>query len=429
MSKVFVIDTNKKPLDPVHPGRARMLLNQGKAAVFRRYPFTIILKYAVEATPEPLRVKIDPGSKATGIAIVDDKTGEVVFAAEITHRGQTIKNKIASRRAIRRGRRNRKTRYRKPRFLNRTRKEGWLPPSIESRVLNVETWVKRLMRVAPIGAISQELVKFDFQKMESPEIAGVEYQQGTLAGYELREYLLEKWGRTCAYCGKKDVSLEIEHIRPKSNGGSDRASNLTLACHECNQAKGNMPVETFLKDKPELLKHVLSRAKAPLKDAAAVNASRWNLFNRLKALGPVEIGSGGLTKFNRAQRGMEKGHWLDAACVGKSTPATLKIDHVNPLIVKATGYGKRQMCGTDKYGFPRQHRTNRKTFMGFQTGDMVKATIPKGKYQGVHTGRIMIRMRPSFRFNGFDVHPKYLSIVQHLDGYDYQNAHSPARFM
>jgi len=226
VSKVFVLDVNKRPLAPTHPARARQLLRKGKAAVYRRYPFTIILKRGIaEIDNQPLRLKVDPGSKTTGIAIVNDNTGEVVFAAELQHRGQQIKRAMDSRRAVRRSRRNRKTRYREPRFSNRTRPEGWLPPSLFSRVANIETWVSRLCRLCPIGAISFELAKFDTQKMQNPEILGVEYQQGELAGYEVKEYLLEKFGRECVYCGKSNVPLEVEHIVPKSRGGSNRVSN------------------------------------------------------------------------------------------------------------------------------------------------------------------------------------------------------------
>lgn len=187
---MFVLDTNKQPVAPTHPARARVLLTSGKAAVFRCYPFTIILKRVVEQVEvHPLRVKIDPGSKVTGLAIVNDASGEVVFVAELTHRGQDIKNSLASRRASRRSRRQRHTRYRKPRSNNRRNKgEGWIAPSLESRVCNVVTWVKRLMCVCSVMAMSQELVRFDLQLMDNPEISGVEYQQGTLQGYEVREY-------------------------------------------------------------------------------------------------------------------------------------------------------------------------------------------------------------------------------------------------
>jgi hypothetical protein len=203
MSNVFVIDINKQPLDPVHPGRARILMRRGKAAVFKHYPFTIILKTAV-SKPEvhPLRIKIDPGSQTTGLALVKETTGEVVFAAELMHRGRMIRKAMDQRRAVRRGRRQRKTRYRKPRFNNRRRKAGWLPPSLESRVANVVTWVRRLLRLCPLKAISLELVKFDLHRMENPEVSGVEYQHGTLFGYELRQYLLEKWDRKGCRCGQ-----------------------------------------------------------------------------------------------------------------------------------------------------------------------------------------------------------------------------------
>src|SRR5262245_30001606 len=150
--RVAVLDTTKKPLAPTTPRRARLLLKSGKAAVFRRYPFTIILKREIvnPSTPD-LKLKLDPGSKTTGVAILNQESGEVIFAAEIEHRGQTIKSKLDARRAIRRGRRNRKTRYRKPRFENRRRPEGSLPPSLESRIENVYAWARRLTRSKASG--------------------------------------------------------------------------------------------------------------------------------------------------------------------------------------------------------------------------------------------------------------------------------------
>ncbi|BCL82014.1 HNH endonuclease [Ktedonobacteria bacterium brp13] len=418
MSNVFVIDSFCKPLNPVHPARARLLLKQGKASVYRMYPFTIVLKRVVEQ-PEvkPLRVKLDPGSKTTGIAVVNDATGEVVFAAELTHRGQAIKSALDDRRGVRRGRRQRKTRYRKPRWSNRkNRKKGWLPPSLESRIDNILTWVLRLARYCPITAMSMELVKFDLQQMEHPEISGVEYQQGTLASYEIREYLLEKWERQCSYCRAKDIPLQVEHIVPRAKGGTNCISNLALACEKCNIAKGTQDIKDFLKKKPEVLKRIQAQAKQPLKDAAAVNVTRWALFERLQVTGlPVECGSGGLTKFNRTTRKMPKTHWCDAANVGKSTPLVLSVQGVVPLLVKATGHGRRKMCVTDAYGFPKQHKERKGSFLGYRTGDVVKAVTPKG----ISQGRIAIRHRPSFRLGKFDIHPKYMRRLHRADGYEY----------
>ncbi|KLU61458.1 CRISPR-associated endonuclease Cas9 [Peptococcaceae bacterium CEB3] len=415
---VLVLDTNKKPLSPCHPAIARKLLKQGRAAIFRRFPFMIILKEAKsDARPIGLRLKIDPGAKTTGFALLleNGNTGTVLWAAELNHRGFAIKKLLAKRRGLRRGCRNRKTRYRACRFLNRRRPKGWLPPSLQSRVENITTWVNRLCRLAPIGAISMELVRFDTQKLQNPEISGIEYQQGELFGYEIREYLLEKWGRKCAYCGKVDVPLEVEHIVPKSRGGTNRVSNLTLACHACNWKKDNRTAEEF--GFPDIQK----QAKKPLRDAAGVNVTRWQLYERLKATGlPVETGTGGQTKYNRAQRNLPKTHWLDATCVGKSTPGRIVIPARPILVIAAAGHGKRQRCITDKYGFPIKHAPKAKFFIGFQTGDIAKAMIPKGKYAGTHTGRIAIRFRPSFKLNGFDVHPKYLKIIQRADAYEYQ---------
>lgn len=227
---VFVLDTVKNPLNPVHPGQARRLLTEGKAAVFRRYPFTIILKEEAKETQKNVKLKLDPGSQKTGIALLQNN--RVIWGAELQHRGQHIKDKLTSRRQLRKGRRGRKTRYRQPRFLNRTRPKGWLPPSLQHRVDTTLTWVKRLIRYCPVDSISVELVKFDLQKQENPEISGVEYQHGTLYGWEVREYLLNKFNRTCQYCGAQNVPFEVDHIKARSKGGSDRVSNLTLACHE-----------------------------------------------------------------------------------------------------------------------------------------------------------------------------------------------------
>jgi len=427
LSKVFVLDTHKQVLNPVHPGRARILLSTGKAAAFRRYPFTIILKEEVHHPAiEPLRVKLDPGSKITGIALVNDASGEVVWAAELTHRGHAIKEGLDRRRALRRGRRQRHTRYRQPRFLNRTRPKGWIPPSLKSRVENVMTWVGRLMRSAPITACSLELVKFDTHIVQEPALHGIEYQQGTLAGYEVREYLLEKWNRTCAYCGKSDVPLQIEHIQPRAKGGTDRVSNLTLACESCNSTKGTQSIEQFLQGKPEVLRHIQSQVKAPLKDAASVNTTRWTLLEEMKRLGlNVECGSGGLTKYNRSVRLLPKLHWIDAACAGKSTPEHLSIDGVIPLIIKATGRQARQMCRMDKYGFPRTGAKEHRVVYGFQTGDIVKAIVPSGKKAGCYVGRVAIRASGSFNIqvnNQLVQGIGYRCCVplQSSDGYSYQ---------
>ncbi|MBD2606884.1 RRXRR domain-containing protein [Scytonema hofmannii FACHB-248] len=425
MSKIFVVDQSKRPLDPVHPAQARQLLRNKKAAVYRGFPFTIIFKESYpDSAVTPLRLKLDPGAKTTGIALVNDTTGGVVFAAELKHRGFAIREALTSRRQLRRNRRARKSRYRQPRFLNRTRLKGLLAPSLQSRVENIKTWVGKLCKLAPIRAISQELVRFDMQLMRNPDIQGKEYQQGTLVGYETREFLLEKWDRQCAYCGVKDVPLQIEHIHPRAKGGSNSINNLALSCEKCNTKKGTKDIKDFLKKDPSKLEKILKQVKRPLSDAAAVNTTRFALLKVLKTTGlPVETGSGGLTKFNRSQQQLEKTHWIDAACVGKSTPS-LNIKGIKPLLIAANGHGSRQSCRTDKFGFPNRHVPRKKIHFGFQTGDIVRAIVTTGKKIGNYVGKVAIRSSGSFNISAKTglvqgISHKFCKRIHAKDGYSY----------
>lgn len=312
---VFVIDKRKRPLMPCSEKRARKLLGSGRARVHRLMPFSIriIDREVASCVLQPVKIKIDPGSKFTGIAVVREAqsidlatrkigiTVHVLNLFELLHRGRQISEALTARRHMRRRRRG-CLRYRAPRFLNRGNKaKGWLAPSQQHRVDTTVVWVNRFQRTVPVAGIVQELVRFDMQLMQNAEISSVEYQQGTLAGYEVREYLLNKWNRECAYCSAKDVPLQIEHIHSKACGGSNRISNLALACQPCNQKKGARDVRVFLANDVKRLERILAQAKRPLKDAAAVNTTRWALFNALKSADvPVATGSGGLTKFNRA---------------------------------------------------------------------------------------------------------------------------------
>ena len=427
MNSVLVISSTKQPLMPTRPARVRRLLTAGKAAVYRLHPFTIILNDRADGDVQDIEVKVDPGSKTTGIALVghfEQQGAVVLWRANLNHRGQAIKNNLESRHSLRRSRRGRNTRYRQPRFMNRTRKAGWMPPSVESRVVNTESVINRLASRCPITSASVELVKFDMQAMVNPEISGTEYQQGELRGYEVREYLLEKWHRTCAYCGKKDVPLQIEHIVPRATGGGNRVSNLTLACQPCNQKKGSQPIEAFLKGKPELVKKIKGQAKAPLKDAAAVNTSRWALVNRLSRWLPVATGSGGRTKFNRTRQGYTKDHWIDAACVGESGEQVTIHNGIKPLVITAKGRGTHQVVRTDKYGFPRGKAGRIKRVFGFSTGDLVKLNQPKGKYAGTYITRLAgIRATGTLDIKTpvgkISASWKNFTLIQCNDGFDY----------
>jgi hypothetical protein len=196
--------------------------------------------------------------------------------------------------------------------------------------------------------------------------------------------------------------------------------------------KGTKSIETFLKNKPDVLKRILAQAKVPLKDAAAVNTTRWQLFRRLRVLGlPLECGSGGLTKYNRSLRELPKTHWLDATCIGKSTPEALQITGVRPLLITACGHGCRQMCRMDKYGFPRTGPKEAKFVKGFQTGDIVKAVVTSGKKTGTYLGRVAVRTTGSFNLTTAKetvqgISFKYCQAIHRMDGYRYHVGEGPS---
>jgi len=401
---VFVLDKHKTPLMPTSPRRARQLLRDGRARVAKLQPFTIRLvdRLVTDSQVDGVVVKLDPGSRFTGLAVARvDTAGAThgLFAVEIAHRGQQISKNLKARAARRRGRRSRNLRYRAPRFNNRVKPKGWLAPSLRHRVTSTTTWVTRLQNIAPVAAASMELVRFDMQKLVNPEIAGVGYQQGTLAGFEVREYLLAKWHRRCAYCyasgiGFDSVPLNIDHIHPRARGGSNRVSNLTLACIPCNQTKDARDVAEFVTDSTRLAR-ITAHAKLPLADAAAVSSTRWALRQTLTELGmPVTTGSGGRTKWNRTQSGLPKSHTLDALCVGDiadvaSAPSTV-------LMARSTGRGTYARTRSDKHGFPRLRLTRQKRHFGFATGDHVRAVVPTGAKAGTYVGRVAVRASGSF---------------------------------
>ncbi|MBU2750528.1 HNH endonuclease [Acidithiobacillus thiooxidans] len=433
---VFVLDKRKKPLMPCSEKRARILLERGRARVHRMVPFTIRLvdRLQEDSVLQPLRLKVAPGSKTTGLALVREQETEdadtdefvrtltVAMLMELQHRGHAIRDALEQRRGHRRFRRG-KLRYRPARFLNRTKPAGWLAPSLQHRVDTTMACVSRLIRWAPVSALSTLLYRFDTQALQNPEISGAEYQHGTLFGYEVREYLLEKWGRKCAYCDAEHTPLSIDHIHPKSKGGSDRVSNLTLACVPCNQRKSNQDVRDYLARDPKRLARIEAQRKAPLKDAAAVNSTRWALFNRLKETGlDVEVGTGARSKWNRKRHDMPKAHSLDAACIG--TVDGIAHWQQPVLQIKATGRGSYQRTRLTKHGFPRGYLMRSKSAFGFQTGDMVKAIVTKGKKVGTYLGRVAIRASGSFNIQTGNervqgIHHRFCTRIQRADGYGY----------
>lgn len=308
--KVFVVSPDGRPLMPTTPRRARLWLKARQARVVHREPFTIQLRFVTQQYVQPATVGVDIGSKVAGIAAITN--GQVVYQAEV-HVRDDIAEKLVQRRHYRRARRSRKTRYRPARWANRRRSSQWLAPSICSKCEATGKAVHCVASLLPVHQVKVEVGCFDTQKLQNPEITGVSYQQGELFGYELREYLLEKWQRTCAYCKKSGVPLQIEHIVPKSRGGSDRASNLTLACEPCNVRKGTQTAQEF--GYPA----IQAQARVPLKDAAHVSALKNALVQHLQAIfGDEQVHStfGYETKYKRLQvLGLPKSHTNDAVAI------------------------------------------------------------------------------------------------------------------
>jgi len=419
---VFVLDKQKKPLMPCTPRRARLLLTRKRAVVHRLSPFTIRLKdrSVRESALQPVVLKIDPGSKTTGLALARveaTEEGEVhhgLHLAELIHRGEEVRERLRKRTGYRRRRRSANLRYRPPRFLNRRRAPGWLPPSLRSRMGNVLTWAGRYQHWVPMVRIDVERVKFDTMLLQNPEIAGIAYQRGELLGWEVRSYLLEKFQRRCVYCSREQVVFELDHVRPRSRGGSDQVSNLVLACHACNEQKGNQTAAEF--GHPE----VEEDARKPLKDAAAMNATRYALCEALRSLDvPITTWSGGRTRWNRDRFGVEKAHCLDALCVGELAGA--KSGRHRTMAITAMGRGRYSRTNVNASGFPTGYLMRTKQIMGIKTGDRVRAVVPAGfAAHGTHTGRIAVRANRQFRLGKVQGIPaRFCRVLQLADGFDY----------
>ncbi|MGV9374556.1 RNA-guided endonuclease IscB [Nonomuraea sp. NPDC003707] len=423
---MFVLDKHGTPLQPCTPARARRLLKSGRAVVARHTPFVIRLKdrTAADSQVDGVELGVDPGSRHTGIAVFTAVAGERRgrFALQLDHRGAQIREKLKQRALYRRRRRSANLRYRAPRFLNRARPSGWLAPSLRHRVGTMVSWVDRLARWAPVRVVHVERVAFDTHAISAGRpLEGAEYQHGTLYGYEVREYLLAKFSRACVYCGTTGVPLNIDHVHPRSRGGSDRVSNLVLACIRCNQAKSNRPAEEFVTNH-RVLARILAQAKTPLRDAAAVQSVRWALWRALDQRLPTHNASGGRTKWNRTRCGLPKSHTLDALAVGKLDTITETVSRV--LIAGCAGRGSHTRTRTDKYGFPRLRLPRRKQFYGFATGDLVRAVVPTGNKAGTHTGRVAVRATGSFNIATTHgtvqgIHHRHVRLLQRADGYAY----------
>ncbi|SAL85197.1 HNH endonuclease [Caballeronia terrestris] len=422
----FVLDKRGSPLMPCSEKRARLLLKRGRARVHRVLPFVIRLtdRLAEESAFQSLRVKVDPGSKVTGVALVREFNSgiAVLNLFSLMHRGRQISEALVTRRNFRHRRRSANLRYRAPRFLNRARRDAWLAPSLQHRVDTTMSWVRRIKRWTPISATSVEFERYDLQAMRSAEVAGYEHRKYERVDYEIREYLLKKWWHRCAYCDKEGVPLHVGHIISRARGGSDHLTNLTICCGPCHFRKGERDIKEFVVDGIRC-NRILGRAKVPLKESASVSSTRAALVTELRSARlVVETSTGGRTKWNRARFGIPKTYALDAVCVGD---VSVVMDWQRPTVeVKCSGRGSYQRTRLTAEGFPRSYLIRKKRIYGFQTGDRVRADVSKGKMIGIYVGRVAVRASGNFNIktqNGVvqGINHRYCKVVQRADGYGY----------
>ena len=418
---VFVLDRSKKPLDMITNAEARILLRKKLAVIHKVYPFTIRLRdNSCVGKDKTYTVKLDPGSRTTGIAITDDKD-QVVVLAELEHKGQTIKKGLNKRKSLRRSRRQRKTRYRPARFQNRTKPKGWLAPSVKSRADNVINFIKKYKKFLNINKVMIEHVSFDVAQMSSDtSLIGIDYQQGPLCNTNLRNFVFSKTKGRCSYCGAK--ATEIDHIVPRAKGGTNSTYNLTPTCKSCNEKKSNLS----LKDFGKLVGKDFSKLKPKKlpKDAAIVQSARNYMIKEIsKLVADTTSYDAWLTKYNRDQLGLPKEHYYDALSLGE-VPSKFNFLTNKILLISAKGRGSRQMCSMNKYGFPRTSPKGSKFVEGFQTGDIVKAVVTNGLRQGEYLGRVAVKSSGYFKIetkSGVvrDIGYKYCHLIQRGDGYSY----------
>ena len=370
---VYVISENGQPLMPTtRYGKVRHLLKDGKAKVINRCPFMIQLLYESTNFTQPVSLGIDAGSRHIGISATTEE--KVLYETDVELRNDIV-DLLSTRRQNRRARRNRKTRYRKPRFNNRKKADNWLAPSIRQKVETHLTVVEKVHKILPVTSITVETAAFDIQKIKNPNVEGTGYQQGEqLDFWNVREYVLFRDGHTCQCCkGKsKDPILNVHHIESRKTGG-DAPNNLITLCETCHTGyhKGTVTLPTTIK------------RGMKFNDAAFMGIMQWAFYNRLKEIYPeVNMTYGYITKNTRIEYNLPKEHYIDARCISG-----------NPLVDPSVEvfYQKKVRChnrqlhqNTILKGGIRKANQAPKYVKGFQLFDVVKA---RGELYYIHGRR------------------------------------------
>lgn len=309
---VYVINQYGKPLMPCSARTARLLLKSDKAIVIHREPFTIQFKFGSSGYKQPTTLGVDAGAKHIGLSALTEK--REVYSAEVVLRTD-ITDLLSTRRELRHTRRNRKTRYRKPRFLNRVKakKRGWFAPTILNRINAHLKVVDNVCKILPVNKIVVETASFDTQKLKNPKISGEEYQQGEqLNFWNVREYVLFRDNHECQHChGKsKNNVLNVHHLESRKTG-SDAPNNLITLCVDCHKAyhAGKIKLQ--------------QKRGQSFKAEAFMGCMRWAFFNKLREIYPFEVKNtyGYITKNTRIRANLSKEHYIDAFCIAGNMQA------------------------------------------------------------------------------------------------------------
>ena len=355
---VYVLNCHGQPLMPCQPRKARLLLKAGKAKVARMVPFTIQLLYGSSGYTQEVSLGVDAGTQHIGASATTEKF--VLFEAEVKPRTD-IQELLAARKQFRSARRNRKTRYRQARFLNRKKPEGWLAPSVQHKVDAHLKAIRLVHKLLPISRTTIEVAQFDLQKIKHPDINGFEYQQGPqLVFWNVREYVLFRDNHTCQWCkGKsKDCVLNVHHIESRKTGG-DSPDNLITLCETCHDLIHRTHQE-----------HTIKRKSKGFRDASQMGIVRWRIYEQAKASFPdVHLTYGYITKHTRITNELGKSHLIDARCISGNPLASS--DGTWHLVMLVRRNNRQLHKATIRKGGKRQRNTAPKYVHGFRLFDCV----------------------------------------------------------
>lgn len=401
---VYVQNYSGHPLMPTeNHAKVRILLKQNKAVVVKRCPFTIRLAYESTNYTQPVTLGIDAGSRHIGASATTEY--KEIYASDVELRNDIVKL-LSDRREIRRSRRSRKTRYRKARFNNRKRGDGWLAPSIRQKIQTHLKVVDDICKLVPVTKIIVETASFDIQKIKDPGIKGTGYQQGEQLGFwNIREYVLCRDGHKCQCCkGKsKDKVLNVHHIESRKTGG-DAPNNLITLCETCHKGyhKG-------IVDLPDTIKRGMK-----FKDAAFMGIMRWAFYGELKNRYPdVSLTYGYLTKNTRIKYGLSKEHYVDARCIS-GHPLAEPLGEV--YYMKKIRRHNRQIhkCNISK-GSIRKRNQAEYLVKGFRRFDRVTA---KGREWYIHGRRVKgAFVLKSLNGDTLEITPSKIKLVTRQHGF------------